>query len=623
MKQIAVKDYNPDIKTHWDKIFVGPFGEILKLLSQFNDKYGTKIGITNKLSWKRGSYDQIKEAMSVVSDAILKRPRDMCSIFDNRKRYAWKGRNLEDKMVDIQKKINILKYSGAKIDYNTAVDVFNETKKAMSMNTDDIEKIDKNIKISMYIESFDDIAKDRICIEYLVSNIVLKIKSLKDNERENANRDDTPYNTIQEFKCGDVLIKASQEVFSYINKSSYWKIHCTYHPNDEILIHPYIKTSTEVYYGFSNYCFGDFDYDARVSLEKMDIFGFAVIIRRWLSEFITNRTVPLNAPPKLYIGNPEYLNKEYIIRHAKSASDCDNIMSRQMLYKTQPENFEFNPQDQDRHSSDSRWHNIANRIKQYISSVHYLETIKENLDRRQGSSNTSDSWMQAPESFLTFGRNPTENEVWKSEDDINNLITNAAKWGANKCQEIKCTLRPSCRFGYQLKIVADTLTEEEIAIEKECKQDSSLVYIRLKTVQDWCHDTWYLLQDDDPNGYENVPEVLRTDFNRLYNCLCDHLRGEYTNKDQVHNMFRMYRIYQLNPHTTTRNVLGNFLDTLEKTERAMNDLIQYLDDSEGYKGDKESLGKLAKLKKHIPNWDDLSVEGQSKAIATLVNAKII
>ena len=609
MEQISLKNYEPDIKTHWDRIFIGPFGEILRLLSEFNQQYGTNIGVTNKLAWKRGSYDQVKEAMAVVADAVKKRPKNMYSIFDNRRRFNWRGRILESRVTDIQKKMIDLKWQGARVDYQTAVDAFNKAKETMLIDTSDIKKVDKDISINMYIESNDDIAQDNICIEYVISNIVLKVKGFED---------EVTLVTHQEFECGDVHIKATRNVFHHINGTNNWVFSCVYHPNDEILVHPYVSKTTGAYYGnYRHHCFGDFDSDFRTSLNNMDIFGFAVSARRWLSEFVTNKTVPLNGPSKLYIGNPEYLNTEYVIRHAKSAGDCDAIISKEMLFQTQPDDFEYSPQDShENHYSDSRWHQIANRIKEYVAHSYYLETVKESIDRRQ---TIMSDRIETPESFLVY----RGEGVYKTEEEITDLITNAAKWGANKCQEIKCTLRPSCRFGYQLKVAADTLTEEEVAIEKENKQDSALVYIRVKTIQDWCRDTLYVMQDEDSDTYNDIPEDLRNGFNHHYNDLCDHLRGQASQKDQIHNMFRMYRIDELKPRNNAY-VLDKFLRMLERAERAMSALIEYLDDPDEYVAlDEEANDKLARVKKHVPGWDDLSSEEKSKAIATLVNAKII
>lgn len=72
-----------------------------------------------------------------------------------------------------------LKWQGARVDYQTAVDAFNKAKETMLIDTSDIKKVDKDISINMYIESNDDIAQDNICIEYVISNIVLKVKDLK------------------------------------------------------------------------------------------------------------------------------------------------------------------------------------------------------------------------------------------------------------------------------------------------------------------------------------------------------------------------------------------------------------------------------------------------------------
>ena len=610
MQQISIKDYEPDIKTHWDRIFIGPFGEILRLLSEFNERYGTSIGVTNKLAWKRGSYDQVKEAMSVVADAVKKRPKSMYSIFDNRRKFNWRGRTLESSITAIQKQMMDLKWQGAKVDYKTAVDTFEKAKETMIIDTSDIKKIDKDISVNMYVESHDDIIEDNLCIEYVISNIVLKVKGFED---------EVTLVTHQEFECGDVHIKATRNVFHYINGSRDWVFNCIYHPNDEILVHPYVSKTSGAYFGnYRHHCFGDFDSNFRVSLNEMDIFGFAVFARRWLSEFVTNKTVPLNGPSKLYIGNPEHLNREYVIRHAKSAGDCDPIISRSMLFHTQPEDFEYNPQDTEGfyRGSDSKWHQIANRIKDYIAHSYYLETVKEAIERRR--SVMSDR-IDTPENFLIY----RGEGAYKSEEEVTDLITNAAKWGANKCQEIKCTLRDSCRFGYQLKVVADTLVEGEADVEKECKQNSALAYIRLKTVQDWCRDRLYLMQDDDPDAYEDIPEELRREFHHLYNDLCDHLRGQTDQKDQIHNMFRMYLINQLKPRSQ-HYTIERFLVVLERVEHSMNKITEFLNDPDEHVAlDEEANDKLARVKKHVPGWDDLSSEEKSKAIATLVNAKII
>ena len=55
----------------------------------------------------------------------------------------------------------------------------------------------------------------------------------------------------------------------------------------------------------------------------------------------------------------------------------------------------------------------------------------------------------------------------------------------------------------------------------------------------------------------------------------------------------------------------------------MNSLVKYLDDPAGHKKTIKYSGKLAKVKKYVPNWDNLSSEEQDRAMATLINVKLI
>lgn len=74
----------------------------------------------------------------------------------------------------------------------------------------------------------------------------------------------------------------------------------------------------------------------------------------------------------------------------------------------------------------------------------------------------------------------------------------------------------------------------------------------------------------------------------------------------------MYRIDELKPRNNAY-VLDKFLRMLERAERAMSALIEYLDDPDEYVAlDEEANDKLARVKKHVPGWDDLSSEEKVK-----------
>ena len=172
MEIIDIQDYNPDIEKYWDKIYVGPFAELMQTIDNFNNQYKTNIGVTKNLSWKRGSYDQAKEAIGRYVDHTGKKPKDMTQIFRFREYGAWRLNSIKTSLTNLQKMIWRLKTSGCKFDKETAITYFNDQRKSLIYNTNDIA--DKDSNINVYIESHKDgLNNDKLCIVFNINKIVL------------------------------------------------------------------------------------------------------------------------------------------------------------------------------------------------------------------------------------------------------------------------------------------------------------------------------------------------------------------------------------------------------------------------------------------------------------------
>ena len=96
MNEISLNDYNPDIEELVDVLFIGPQGEVLRKLEEFNNLYNNLSGdrydrnpvkikplaITKKWTWKPGCYDSMKQMYTSYCMRWGKKPRGAASIFD-------------------------------------------------------------------------------------------------------------------------------------------------------------------------------------------------------------------------------------------------------------------------------------------------------------------------------------------------------------------------------------------------------------------------------------------------------------------------------------------------------------------------------------------------------------
>ena len=82
---IPMSEVDLDIDEMVDKIYIGPQGELLRRIDNFNRSYSDGpdiIKITNKFRFKPGTYDKIKAAYTKFALKFNMKPRGIYSLRD-------------------------------------------------------------------------------------------------------------------------------------------------------------------------------------------------------------------------------------------------------------------------------------------------------------------------------------------------------------------------------------------------------------------------------------------------------------------------------------------------------------------------------------------------------------
>ena len=121
-----------DVGTLINSIYVGPQGEILSLLENFNEDYNCDLGITKQFTLKPGGYDKLKKA---YANHVLRwdmKPRGIESIFKRINEYGWRANSFKTDAQVLENKIQDLRVTGIRWQDNTD-DFVNEFSKVKSI----------------------------------------------------------------------------------------------------------------------------------------------------------------------------------------------------------------------------------------------------------------------------------------------------------------------------------------------------------------------------------------------------------------------------------------------------------------------------------------------------------
>lgn len=325
---VPIKDFNVDIKSLVDSIYIGPQGELSQLVEMYNRQYGTKLGLTKQFNFKPGSYNEIKAAYARKVLKWSMRPRGLRSIFERMDRFRWNASHFKRDTLKLENKMKELKTLGLRWqdntedmvkEYDKLIDIIDgemETVKALYPNVD-IDFGIAGIGRSMYgdmTRNFRDVihpdSKSTInfmlTFRLIFTNVDMHIAKTTTEGVEDyiVSGDGTmvvytgvPLFTVLSNLWGkDTVVRQNNAV------STEHALSCAYFNKFGLNKHPYVSLTYDQYmlemdgineFQFSHICKGNMNADLGNSLLNMQLAAHVTHIYNWLYNYFIPQTNPL------------------------------------------------------------------------------------------------------------------------------------------------------------------------------------------------------------------------------------------------------------------------------------------------------------------------------------------
>ena len=118
-RAIDIDNFDCDISSMIDGLYIGPQGELLESIDRFNNTFNTNLQVTKQFTLKPGGYDKIKKA---YSDWVLRwdmKPRGIESIFNRIRDFDWRKSQFKTSILDIERRMTSLRNVGSRWQDNT------------------------------------------------------------------------------------------------------------------------------------------------------------------------------------------------------------------------------------------------------------------------------------------------------------------------------------------------------------------------------------------------------------------------------------------------------------------------------------------------------------------------
>ena len=315
---IPMSEVNLDIGEMVDKIYIGPQGELLQKINNFNEFFGSGkdvIKITNKFRFRPGTYDKLKTAYSNHALRFDMKPRGIYSLRDRIQQYGqWRGREFWSNACEIESRMWQQRNRDNNWVDNTELitEKWNEEKVAFTANQAEFNlqypENDLLIGLSQYtLNDSDQWNNMKIWIYLKIKDIVITVRTGIDE-------------VIGVIPWGDIDLKWSFNFFSYLNVACRDNVNLNGYtglgnPNARLfplykgISHPYV--SRRYNYDSSlddwrnNTCTGDMDSNLRTAIKSKDYSALRVLCTNWLTRYHIPNTNPLNRIHSCFHGFPE------------------------------------------------------------------------------------------------------------------------------------------------------------------------------------------------------------------------------------------------------------------------------------------------------------------------------
>ena len=328
---VDIENFSYDVSDMVDSIYVGPQGELLETIENFNHTYGAKIGVTKNFTLKPGGYDEIKQAYNRWVLRYDMKPRGIRSVFDRIQQYGWRASSFQNNILNIEDQMKRLKAGGMRWQDNTDQFIveFDKLKASIISSLEVTREMYPNISIETKIIPISQAinyrhrhgSSDRSCFpntmfaaEPTDFAIVLYIK-IKNADMTVHVMDEDETMSQYTIPMDDIYIASGTYMLPLISRHwgrttplegrtsnilSYF-MESLYLSEMEKSAHPYISRPTDKYYWnlggpvySANICTGNMGSDIRQSLLNNEIMAHIVQLITWVTNYYVPQTYPLN-----------------------------------------------------------------------------------------------------------------------------------------------------------------------------------------------------------------------------------------------------------------------------------------------------------------------------------------
>ena len=343
-----VDEYNPDIRELADTLFLGPQGELLEEVEQFNNRYQLNIGLTKKFNWKPGTYPKVNEHIQKIL-WLDKKANCLSRMVSRVEEADWRLRHFREQLETLEQKITAMRRDGVywRDNSDDIVVILDALKNRI---TTQLEQVPENLGIDtqiLYLQHEGDDVQSRrydkiiIALEIKRPNLVI------------VNNGGT-IGTIPYY--GDISLRIHLNIMRFLN---YWcgkdDWICGSLPSDARNLnwyngrpnksqpitlqamnmfdipgieHPYISRRNHSYddissnyvinnfqdsaalWGSTNACLGEMMDPMLKAAWSFDLASLGVQFKLWATQYHIVRTGPLNNIRTSFHGNPKFLTPE-------------------------------------------------------------------------------------------------------------------------------------------------------------------------------------------------------------------------------------------------------------------------------------------------------------------------
>ena len=331
---IDIHNFSYDVNAMVNNIYLGPQGELLEQINDFNERHNTDLAITKSFTLKPGGYNKIKEAYSKYVLRWDMKPSGISSLFRRIRDYGWRFNGFRDELANIEQTMMRLRSSGLQWQNNT--DDFHEelelTKTSIINSLEIVKDLYSNVTVEvkmmpiptsigsqgrswngrMSLPALHRLEDMPLALDYCVTFIV-HINS--PTMRIHIMRSDETIDQV-EVKCGDIIAFSGASLLQMIsrnwgrdvlqhtsvNSRSRYYLEAIYLDNMNTSNHPYIsKTHDKYAYEISddnvfsgNICTGNMMDELRSTIVNTQIEAHITYLVTWLTNYYIPQTNPLN-----------------------------------------------------------------------------------------------------------------------------------------------------------------------------------------------------------------------------------------------------------------------------------------------------------------------------------------